>query len=302
MAAQLESVLASLGRVESETVKSSQLKTTVADAMSEFTVRLEQTEKNIVALQATMKDIQTSLANLSRDNVSGSGSGDSNTWPQVKRSRIEYGGNASTRASSLPSNDGRQTGGDSDPKRVWFMGFPRPLLAGTMKQYMRKCVKDVCGEGVALATEFYAGNTKKHCSMVMPAKLDVNKFMELKDGIEQWEDQKDKSTHKINMRHDRSKADRNLGQHTGKLWKSVKTAMDKNSTWKLNFRMGTTGKGGTLWVSDGCDIHVIYNYATSEDGSFTATPAYEMLVKCCGIEKDEADTQARDASMAGQQS
>ena len=58
MAAQLESVLASLGRVESETVKSSQLKTTVADAMSEFTVRLEQTEKNIVALQATMKDLQ----------------------------------------------------------------------------------------------------------------------------------------------------------------------------------------------------------------------------------------------------
>ena len=60
---------------------------------------------------------------------------------------------------------------------VWFMRFPRPLLAGAMKQYMRKAVKDVCGEGVAAATEYYAGNKKKHCSMIMPAKLDVGKFM-----------------------------------------------------------------------------------------------------------------------------
>ena len=46
--------------------------------------------------------------------------------------------------------------------------------------------------------------------------------------------------------------------------------------------------GGTLWVSDGCDIHVVYSYVTTEDGAFTATPAYETLTGCCGIDSATA--------------
>ena len=68
----------------------------------------------------------------------------------------------------------------NDPRRVWFLGFPRPLLAGMMKAFMKKAVVTTCGEGAAVLTEFYASNTKKHCSMVMHSKLDVNKFMELR--------------------------------------------------------------------------------------------------------------------------
>ena len=57
--------------------------------------------------------------------------------------------------------------------------------------------------------------------MVMHSKLDVSKFMELRDLANKWIDPKDQSEHKISTRHDRSKADRDLGQHTSVLWKGV---------------------------------------------------------------------------------
>ena len=88
-----------------------------------------------------------------------------------------------------------------------------------MTSFIKKTVVATCGEGAAALTEFYAGNTKKHCSMAMRSKLDVNKFMELREQAIKWVDPKDQSEHNIGMRHDRSKADRDLGLHTSVLWK-----------------------------------------------------------------------------------
>ena len=163
---------------------------------------------------------------------------------------------------------------------------------------MKKAVVAACGEGAAALTEFYAGNPKKHCSMVMRSKLDVNKFMELRGQANKWVDPKDQSEHKISTRHDRSEADRDLGQHTSVLWEGVKDAMGLNRSWKHNSRMGTTGKQGTLWVSDGTDVHIIFEYEIGAEGGFNVACKYEALQEVCGIHKHDADDISRLASQA----
>ena len=147
-------------------------------------------------------------------------------------------------------------------------------------------------------TEFYAGNTKKHCSMVMHSKLDVNKFMELREQASKWVDPKDQSEHKIGMRHDRSKADRDLGMHTSVLWKGVKDAMGRIRSCTHDSRMGTTGKQGTLWVSDGTDVHIIFEYEIGAEGGFNVAYNYEALQDACGINNSDAGDISRLASHA----
>ena len=132
----------------------------------------------------------------------------------------------------------------------------------------------------------------------MASRLDVNKFMELRDQASTWTDPKDQSEHSIGARHDRSKADRDLGQHTGILWKGVKEAMDLNRTWKPTYRMGTTGRQGTLWVSDGIDVHVIFEYEVGVEGGFNVACKYGALLQVCNIDKNEADDLCRLSSHA----
>ena len=137
--------------------------------------------------------------------------------------------------------------------------------------------------------------TQKHCSMVMRSKLDFNRFLELREQANKWVDPKDQSELKISTRHDRSKADRDLGQHTSVLWKSVKDAMGLNRSWKHDTRMGTIGKQGTLWVSDGTDVHIIFECEIWVEGGFDATCALQDV---CGINKSDADDIGRLASQA----
>ena len=125
-------------------------------------------------------------------------------------------------SSSVPSSAGDMSRDESDPRRVWLLGFPRPLFAGMMKAFMNETVVAICGEGAAALSEFHAGNTKKHCCMAMHSNLDVNNFAELRGQANNWVDPRDQSVHKITTRHGRSKAGRDLGQHTSVLWKSVK--------------------------------------------------------------------------------
>ena len=66
--------------------------------------------------------------------------------------------------------------------------------------------------------------------------------MELREQASNWVDPENQSEHKIWTRHDRSKADGDLGQHTSVIWKGVKNAMGLNRTWKPDTRMGTTWK------------------------------------------------------------
>ena len=123
----------------------------------------------------------------------------------------------------------------------------------------------------------------------MHSKLDVNNFMELREQANKWIHPKDQSEHKISTRRDRSKADRDLGQHTSVLWKGIKDAMGLNRSWGNDTRVGTTGKQGTLWVSDGTDVHIILEYGIGAEGGFHGTCKYEALQDVCGINKSDAD-------------
>ena len=64
--------------------------------------------------------------------------------------------------------------------------------------------------------------------------------------------------------------------------------------------MGTTGKQGTLWVSDGTDVHVISEYEIGAEGSFDAACNYEALQDVSNIIKNDADDICRLASQAAE--
>lgn len=146
--------------MENETVKTSTLADAVSDAvkasMAMLTERLEKTEKKIAELQECIEDMQSSLSALAAKNVSGSSQSAWNcdSMPN-KKARTEHPGsygpasNASTRASSAPSSAGGMNQDGSDPRRVWFLGFPRPLPAGMMKAAMKQAVVATCGECAA---------------------------------------------------------------------------------------------------------------------------------------------------------
>ena len=68
MTEQLQKTMSSLGRMGNETVKASPLSDVVSNAvkqsMAVFTERFEKTEKNIAELQASIKDMQSTLSFL----------------------------------------------------------------------------------------------------------------------------------------------------------------------------------------------------------------------------------------------
>ena len=132
----------------------------------------------------------------------------------------------------------------------------------------------------------------------MQPKFDVNKCMDLREQANIWIDHKEQSEYTISTRHDRSTADRYLGQHTSVLWKGVKDAMDLNRSWKHAPRIGTTGKQGTLWVSDGTDVHITFGYEIGAEGGFNDACKYEALQDVCGINKNDAGDISRLARHA----
>lgn len=76
--------------------------------------------------------------------------------------------------------------------------------------------------------------------------------------------------------------------------------MGFNRSRKPVIRMGTAGKHCIRWVSDGTDVHVIFEYEIGAEGGFNATCKYEPLQDVCNINKNDADGIRRLASQVAE--
>jgi hypothetical protein len=174
--------------------------------------------------------------------------------------------------------------------QVWAVGFPRNLLASTLRQHATE-ILDSIDISVAEKVTVRAHNLNKCYSFIFPDAASASQFLETAECLlSEWADPKSSTIYTIKFKADRPIETRYVMKVMGSLYGNVKDALVASGNWKPTHRLGTTGPRGTLFLSDGEDVIELYKVRHSNvRGELTCTiepflPALQDL----GIDSPDA--------------
>jgi hypothetical protein len=191
----------------------------------------------------------------------------------AKRTRWDDEPPVGPRAPRAPSDPPLKKNGQSaNSCLVWAVGFPRPLLASTLRAHGEQVLSCMMVD-VAGSVTIKAHNLNKNYSLLFPSAKAAAEFLDTADClISDWTDPRDEQEHPIRFKADRSLETRYAMKVMGSLYGSVKKAITDAGEWKDSYKLGTTGPRGTLFLSDGEDVLILFKVRpTTNRGELTCT-------------------------------
>ena len=176
--------------------------------------------------------------------------------------RARTGGSALRAASAPPSSS------SSDPTKVWFLGFPRPLLGAALRDFMKKTVNDNMGPNLAKDCTYDGRNSSSLGTVTFPSGDAAKTFIDT-IRVVKWTDPRTSTSHDVRVRPDRTQEQRDLGKLTAKLWSHTKALLSSRQTWTSETKMGIMKKN-EFFMSDGLDIWILFTFGKAANGAFEA--------------------------------
>ena len=273
--------------------------------VKEFSERTIQVEKEVKALRELVESL------TKPDASSGCMSDDDSILPSSKKrkGRTPVCGPG---AASNASHDTHPTFGEGPSKqerratneaRLWWMGFPRELSAVALKAFAEEQIKPRMASEMWDSVKVRAFSCASNLSVDFPSKEKLDLFLEQsKEKQFTWVDHLDAAvTHAIRVRRDRSLETRQLTGFLTALWKQVKATLTTNGNWDSKNKLGTTGKGGVVYIQVAEDCFPLFKVRkTSGSGAGDLKGADSYVIKPCvaGLLRFGVDEKTADAMIA----
>lgn len=148
-------------------------------------------------------------------------------------------GSVSTRSTRSMASTATAHKDGVDPQMVWCLGFPRDLLAQTLKDFVGDIVKKMMPLDTVYTVRAY--NLENRCAICFGSVREAHSFLErVRDATTEFENAK------LRFRPDRSAEARQRNKVLGGLWQGLTAKIDTTGAKKI----GQNGPKGKVFVAD----------------------------------------------------
>ena len=248
--------------VKDNTQQALQQLTAAFDAKLESTV--EKLQAQIDALVDRLGKIEASATDIADMSIEPTGS---------PRKRRAAPGSAAMRSSSAPTTDEKV-------HKLWIYGFPRKLLKPHLEVHYN-ATRSLLPQAAADHAKMSCGNMVNRYAIILPsAALCHDAVNTLRAANISWKDPRDNKVHEIRAGPDRTFHERLTVKALSSLWTQVRDHLKEKGLWKDDFKLGTTGPRGCLFLANSDDAAELFFVRTdSSSNQITISPGYGELTK-----------------------
>ena len=175
--------------------------------------------------------------------------------------------------SAAASRTGATRNDEANPNVIWFLGFPRELMATKLKKFASDAV-DAAMPGWSQRIVVKAFNLEQKCSVEFETAYGAHKFLDsARDDPPVFE------MRTIRIRADRTVEARYRNRVMGELWKGLEARI-KNANGR--YKVGQNGPKGKVFVADAIseEVWVIFKVETHGSNDINVETVEESCTEC----------------------